>query len=190
MAKKLSLLMSAVAVLASAVPAAASAATGLTEGGKLIATNQIVTFTNIGEMTLTSEKLGNEPCKSVMLEAELVVNTASEVRATKGGTDSATSCSRAGAEVKIFGIELNEVKTNGGGTGTISLAFKIELNPGGTVCSYVGTNMTFTYTPGSDAIRIASGPLSVTPAACGKSSSLDGEFTLTTRNTTMPLLLD
>jgi hypothetical protein len=181
MTKKLSLLLAAVAVLAFAVPAFASASTGLTENGKLIATGQLITFTNIGEVTITSEKLGNEPCRNVMLEAELVTNTTSEVKATKGGTQSASTCTRSGAEVKVFGIELNELKTTGGGTGTISLAFKIELNAGGTVCSYVGTNITFTYTPGSDVIRIASGALSVTPLACGKSASLDGEFTMTTR---------
>jgi hypothetical protein len=50
--------------------------------------------------------------------------------------------------------------------------------------------MTFTYIPGSDVIRVASGALSVTPVACGKSAAFDGEVTLTTRKTTTPIFLD
>jgi hypothetical protein len=181
MTKKLSLLLAAVAVLAFAVPAFASASTGLTENGKLIATGQLITGTSIGQVTTTSEKLGDITCQEVMVEAELVTNTTSEVKATKGGTQSATTCFRNGAEVKVFGIELNELKTTGGGTGTASAAFKVELTTGGTVCEFKGSSDVGTYTPGSDVITISSQPLSVTPLACGKSASLDGSFTMTTR---------
>jgi hypothetical protein len=180
MTKKLSLLLAAVAVLAFAVPAFASASTGLTENGKLIATGQLITGTSIGQVTTTSEKLGDITCQEVMVEAELVTNTTSEVKATKGGTQSATTCSRAGAKEEVFGIELNELKTTGGGTGTASAAFKVKLT-GGTVCTFVGTSDVFTYSPGGDVIAISSQPLSVTPVACGKSASLDGSFTMTTR---------
>jgi hypothetical protein len=67
----------------------------------------------------------------MMLEAELVVNTTVEVKATKGGTQSATGCSRAGAEVKVFAIELLEFKTNGGGTERFPWRSESNLPPEG-----------------------------------------------------------
>jgi hypothetical protein len=193
MKKKLSLLLAAVAVLAFAAPSFASAAeTGLTmPEGTLVSPGTIITFTNIGPWKKTSEKLGTITCENVMLAAKLSVNSKTEVKATEAGASeqTATTCLRGGAELKVFGIQLKEVKTNGGGTGTISLAYKVELNPGGTVCSFEGTNMVFTYIPGSDTIKIEKGSMSVTPAACGKSSALDVEFTMTTKGTTEPVFL-
>jgi hypothetical protein len=49
--------------------------------------------------------------------------------------------------------------------------------------------MVFTYTPGSDKIKIEKGSMSVTPLACGKSSALDVEFTMSTQGTSEPVFL-
>lgn len=193
MAKKFSVLLAAVAVLAFAVPAFASASTGLTmPEGTFIPTGTVITGTNIGTVTTTSEKLGSITCENVMVAAELTVNSAAEVKAGEASPSeqTATTCFRAGAEVKVFGIQLKELQTNGGGTGKASAAFKVELTPGGTVCTFEGTNDVGTYVPGTDKIKIEKGALTVSPLACGKSASLDGEFTMTTKGTNEPVFLD
>jgi hypothetical protein len=199
MAKKLSLLLAATAVLAFAVPAFAHAETGLTmPEGTLITPGTIITGTNIldpatgtKQVITTSARLSSITCESVMVAAKLTVNSSTEVKAGEAGAfeQTASICFRGGrAEVKVFGIQLNELQTKGGGTGKVSLSYKVEITPGGTVCTFTGTNDVFTYTPGSDTITIENGALSVTPAACG-SAALDGSFTLSTKGTTEPVLL-
>jgi hypothetical protein len=194
MKKRLSLLLAVVAVLAFAVPAFASAATGLTEGGKRIEVGKIITGTNIGEVTTTSEKLGNIVCKNVMVETKVGTNSTSKVVLETGGTQSASACFRETAEVKVFDIELSKLETTGGGNGSVSAAFKVELAPGGPTCSFVGTNDTFAYPENGDKVKIENAALSVTPLACGKSAELDGEFTITTptneKKETLPVFLD
>jgi hypothetical protein len=192
MTKKLSLLLTAAAVLAFAVPAAASASTGLTEGGVLIEVGKFITGTNIGTVTTTSEKLGNITCEHVMVAAKLTVNNTSEVKAGEAAASeqTASTCFRAGVGVSVTHINLEELKTNGGGAGKFSVTYEVELTPGGTVCTFTGMNDTFSYTPGSDSIRVENAALTVVPFACGKSATLDGSFTITTRNTTESVFLD
>jgi hypothetical protein len=193
MTRKLGLLLAAVATLAFALPAFASAATGITEAGALITTPRIITFTNIGTMTITSAKTGTIPCQNVMLEAELASNSGAGVVATEGGSQSITTCVRNGAGISVKNTRLSTVKTSGGGTGTVALSFDWELSKT-LSCHFVGNADTFTYNPtetseGGDVITISGGPMEVTPAACGESARLDVELTLTTQSTTTPVYL-
>jgi hypothetical protein len=195
MKKKLSLLLAMSAIVAFAAPAFASAATGLTENGVLIPVGSKLEYTSLGIFLITSEKLGNIECKAATFTTIVVRNGAAEAdESGVAGRSTASTCSRAGTEVKVFGIEVPEIKTTGGGTGVISQAFKVELTPGGTVCTFVGTNDTFTYKPtetseGGAVITVEKGALSVTPAACGKSASIDELFTRETDETNIHVFL-
>jgi hypothetical protein len=183
-AKKLSLLLAAVAVLAFAVPAFASASTGLTESGSLVAVGTEVLGTNNGVITTTSSKTGNINCEEVKVYGKILANSAAEVRANNTGTANtsfATKCSNTnGATVEVSEIKLNELKTTGGGVGTASISFKIKL--GSLTCSYTTTTGSGTYVPGASPaeITISEQALSVTPIACGTTAKLDGKFKLST----------
>jgi hypothetical protein len=189
MAKKLSLLLTAVAVLAFAAPSFAAAETGLTmPEGTLVPTGTIITGTSMGVVKTTSEKLGTIECQNVMVEAKVTANSGTTVKAEEGGTSTATTCTRAGASVSVENIHLTELHTEGGGTGTASASFDVKLSEKLT-CHFVGTNDVGTYS--GNTINVEKGKLTVTPASCGESASLDGDFTLSTQGkpTTEPVIL-
>src|SRR6201996_8897651 len=74
MIRKFSMLLAAAAVLASVVPAMASASTGLTENGVLINVGSEVTMTNKGIFTTTTAKAGNIECGELMFLGKLTKN--------------------------------------------------------------------------------------------------------------------
>jgi hypothetical protein len=176
-------LIAAVAMLAFAAPSMASGATGLTENGKLVAVGTTLRGVNLGLFTVTTPKLGNVQCNSVTITVQLVANTSSTVSAVGAGTSSATGCVVAGTDsVTVTNIKVTELHTFGGGTGTKSFSFDLDI--GSLLCKYSANKITLSYNPtetseGSDVLTFNEVPLSVTPAACG-SSKLDGKLTMET----------
>src|ERR1700743_1732199 len=167
MGKKLSLLAAAIAVLALAVPAFASAGTGVVEGGVLVASGQTIVGTNVGQVTTTSTKTGNISCKSMIVDAVLTENTATEVKATSGSGTAKTCEVGANPTVTVHFILLSELKTTGGGTGTAALSYEVVL-PSGTECHYSTSVATFIYKPGETAegantLKISEQALTVSP---------------------------
>ena len=205
MAKKLSLVLAAVAVLAFAVPAFASATTGLTmEGalGTLIPEGKLVELTNVGNITTTSSKTGDIICEEVTVTGKVTTNTTAKVVVTGTGffeNDKATKCHlKNGTAVTVPKIELTKVETEGkevagteGKDGTFVVTFQVKI--GTTVCTYTTTTGTGHYIAGTDKLTVKEAPLSVTPAACGTTATLDGEFTVRTDPTTEtpgPVIID
>src|ERR1700760_1324456 len=116
MARRLSLLLAAAAVLPFAAPAVSSAATGLTEGGVLIAAGKKLDYTNVGNVTITSAKTGNIVCATATLTGEVTVNNAALVRvAGVPGTSFLANCAVGGAAVIPTNFVFTSEETAGGG---------------------------------------------------------------------------
>jgi hypothetical protein len=200
MLKKFSLLLAGVAVLAFAVPAFASATTGLTESGVLVSPGQKVEAKNIGGVVLTSTKLTNITCKSVTLTGEVEKNTTATVRIVQGAFSAnnfAKECTTASeTPVTVKNISLKEIHTEGkeigGGLKEGKFSVTFELTVGTLTCKFSTASSVGHYVPGTDEITTTEGKLEVTPAACGTSATLDGKFTITTDNspTFTPLIID
>jgi hypothetical protein len=179
MAKKLSLLMAAVAVLAFAIPAFANAAPAVTLGGgeKELApagpgetgSTLVGTSTNV----VTSSSLGLLKCEHVEVTAWLTKNSGTEVEASHdpGETNKATNCFAGKIPVSITDPTLTTLIATAT-TKTVSLDFTLpELG-----CTFSGT-VPFTYTPGGNSIHIQ-GSLTPSVKACGESAEINGDFTV------------
>jgi hypothetical protein len=177
-------LITVAATLVVAAPSFASGATGLTEGGKLVPVGTTLKGVSLGNFVVTTPKLGNVTCQSVAITVKLVANTSSTVSAVGAGSSTASNCVVAGGgTVTVTNINITELHTFGGGTGTKSFSFELDI--GSLLCKYSATKITLGYNPtetseGSDVLTFSEVPLSVTPAACGTSSKLDGKLTMET----------
>jgi len=178
MAKKLSLLLASIAVVAFAAPAFASAAPAVTDPpGVLLPPGALIQGTNIGAV-VTETSLGKISCETVDITGELTHNTGSTVRGIGAGAASATVCNVGGKPVTITDITLVELHSSAVGKGTINVTFKADL-PNNVTCHFSSANMPFTYTAGTDIIKVKEGDLLGTPAAC-EPGKLTGEFTIET----------
>ena len=178
MAKKLSLLMASIAVVAFAVPAFASAAPAVTDGGVLLAKGAKIQGTNIGAVT-TETSLGKLSCGTIGLTGELTANTGSTVAGVGIGTGTSASCTLGGSKaITITDITLKSLHSATVGSGTINVTFVADL-PNGVVCHFESPNVPFTYTSGGDVVKVSKGDLLGTPEAC-EPGLLTGEFTVET----------
>jgi hypothetical protein len=167
MAKKFSLLLAAVAVVAFAVPSMASAAqiTGVGVGGHVVGrSNDTFTFTSIGTLE----------CEEVVIEGEITANSGGTVAANGIGTGETFNCFSEGEPILITDATLLNLHTTGPANGTVGLTFEADLPVVGT-CHYGGT-VALTYVSGSDELHIE-GPLTASPAACG-TAEIEGDFTI------------
>jgi hypothetical protein len=193
MDKRFSLLAISAVVLALAVPSLANGATGLTEGGALVATGKTIIAKNVGNVTFTSAKTGNIICTAFTLTTVLTENTLKSVSTAGAGSQTLTGCTVGGGGViTITNIRLNELQTSGLGTGTINMSFEADAST--VTCKYSVVKGTFTYNPtetseGGNVLTFSEVPLSVTPAACGTTSKWDTKFSLATDGTTVPVYL-
>ncbi len=185
MAKKLSLLMAAVAVLAFAVPAFANAAPAVTSAKNVLAksgsgttgSTLVATSSNVQ----TESSLGLLKCEKVVVTAWLTENTGSKVLASHDATgNSTTNCTAGSAKVSITDPTVTTL-TATSTSKTVSLDFTLpELG-----CTFTGI-VPFNYTSGGSSIHIE-GSLT-TSAACGSSAKVKGDLTI--RIGPSPVILD
>jgi hypothetical protein len=193
MIKKLSFLLALAAVMASAVPAFANAATGLTEKGGLVTAGSKIAGTTIGNLVITSTKTGNITCPSITVTDEVSANSAATV-ALRGVVKAIKApCTLGAGNATATEVTLVSLHTTGGGTAAVNMSLTIDL-PGGTDCTYSTPAGTATYNPGEtgeggDIITLSEVPLNVTPAACGTTAKLDWKFSIETDETTTPVFL-
>jgi hypothetical protein len=200
MPKKIILLLAAVAILASAVPAFARATTGLTESGVLVSPGNKVDAKNIGAVVLTSTKLGATTCDFWTLTGEVEKNTTATVRIVQGAFSAnniAKECMTSnGTAFTVKNLSIRELHTEGteisGGLKEGKFSLILELIVGTLTCKFSTASSPFDYKAGTDEMTMSGSKLEVTPAACGASATLDGKFTITTDNspTFTPLILD
>jgi hypothetical protein len=142
---------------------------------------------------LTSTKSGNITCMSMTFTEEVTTNTLATVD-LRGRGSTASGCAFAGGAVlTITNLTMSALQSTGGGTGTANISFAGDLPSGGT-CNYSAASAPFTYNPsetleGGNTLSLSEVLLSVTPAACGTTTKLDGKFKLETDATTVPVYL-
>ena len=187
MAKKLSLLMASLAVVAFAVPAFANAAAGVTEpAGILIAKGKLIEATNVGAVTIQTI-LVPITCSTVTITGEITVNSTTTVEGIGKGEGIATTCTAGGKATTVTDMTVTKLHSAGGGTGTIAVTFVADI--AGVTCDFSSPNIPFTYTVGGSVIKITNGVLKGEPTVCDP-GKLNGEFTLETDNTFTDAILD
>lgn len=188
MAKKLSLLMASLAIVACIAPAIADASKLTEPVGTLVSIGQLLEATSNNSIMETS--LGKLSCEQVTNTAEVTVNNGSTFKAIGKGVNTASTCFVGGTKaITVTDVTISEIHSATAGTGTISLTFEADLPGGITVCHFASPNLPFTYTSGTDSIKFTKADLKATPAAC-EPGTVSGDFTLETDGTNTAVILD
>ena len=126
MAKKFSLLLAAIAVIAFAVPTFANAASVTQPGGEETSTGTVLT--GVSHNTVTETALGELSCEVVSIKALLTHNSGGLVTAEQSGAGSTSGCLLEGEfPVTITNPTLKSLTAEGGATPP-SPAFDAEKN--------------------------------------------------------------
>lgn len=182
MAKKFSLLMAAVAVLAVAIPAMASAGSVTSKAGTFAPVGTVLTGVSTNAVTTTT--IGNLTCKEVKVTGKITKNSEAEgVAGTGTGEGTSSTCFIGGSTpITVEDITLTSIQSLKGETpnGKAGFVFKAKLP--GLTCTYTASAAPFSYVTNSDKITFTKAPLTASPSACG-SATLDADFTLTIGST-------
>jgi hypothetical protein len=177
MIKKLGLLIAAVAVLAFAVPAAASAAPSITSvAGTKAPVNTKITGT-ASDVSFTSSTLGTITCDEVTIYGKLSENTGTSVKMGTEGEGTTENCEDNGDEISFSDITVTNLAMTVVNKGTLSFDATAHL-PGALECVFTGTNVPFTYVSTTPNITFnKSGGIKAVPAGCGN-ITFDATFKL------------
>lgn len=182
MAKKLSMVAAAIAVVAFVVPTVASATT-LTIGGKIATKGQSLTGTSTNMTWLWP--FGEYACEEVELPGTVAAYTeegtvnAEFGKWSSGGSTSVCFIKPQNEEILISDLTLTKFHSEGNeGTGTASLEYD-ALFPGELHCHYSGT-LPATFVDGSNAIHLEGYGLAGSPGICGENGEtyLSADFKL------------
>jgi hypothetical protein len=179
MVKKLSLQLAAVAVLAFAVPSAASATAVTFPAGTLLKPGSELEATGT-DVILTSSTLGSITCGQLNLDVTITENNGTVVKGS-GSAQKPTQggCEDEGEPVTVTLVTLKEIFSNTSEKGTASFEATVDIgNPVTVTCKVVGTAVPFTFVTGGDKIVFTKAG-NVTAAGCG-TVKLDGTFTMET----------
>jgi hypothetical protein len=181
MAKKLTFLLAAIAVLAFAVPAMASAAvpTLQEESGTPVKTGTTIRGTG-SNVILTSSTLGEIKCTTITLEGVLSVNDMTNgITASNTGQVSppTTDCTNGTNTVNVTNVTLTDLKSTVGGVAKTSFTAVVDIGAS-TTCTFTGKEVEGTYANGGSVLTFtAATGITSSPVACG-TAKLDGKFTL------------
>jgi len=176
MAKKFSLLLAAVAVVALAVPAFASAAAVTDGSGNLLGKGTKISGTSTNATTLTS--LGLLTCATVKVNGELTANSGGTVEGVGVGAGETSTCRLGKKEISITDITLTSLKSTGTShTGTIGVTFEADLPELHCHFKSPAAGLPFSYSAGGNTLTISEGNLEGTPEAC-EPGTLNGTFTI------------
>ena len=173
MAKKFSLLLAAIAVIAFAVPTFANAASVTQPGGEETSTGTVLT--GVSHNTVTETALGELSCEVVSIKALLTHNSGGLVTAEQSGAGSTSGCLLEGEfPVTITNPTLKSLTAEGGATGTrkIVLSFEADL-PGSITCHFEGT-VSFSYVTGASSFHMGG---TLNGGVCG-SATISGDYAL------------
>jgi hypothetical protein len=193
MAKKLSLLLAAVAVLAFAIPSMASAAEATLPAGTLAPVGTEITATG-KNVTLNLSTLGNITCATLNLNGKITKNDGTTVEGSGETSAPTQSGCNNGAErpITVTRTVITRLRASGTGSGTKSavVAFSTVWDfPAGVVCNFTGTNVAGTYVSGTNVLKFANATGISSTGGCG-TAKLTGEFALEKAGTSTPLILD
>jgi hypothetical protein len=153
MAKKFSLLMAAMAILAFAIPSFANASEMTNSGGgATVVGTKVIGTSSSASVTLTTSLLGALSCEHVTLEGKLTVNSGGTVEGEGSGEGTQSGCTRSGSPITISDTTVTNIKSTVSGIGTASFVTTATINT--TVCHFTGTNVPFTYKSGTDTLIV------------------------------------
>jgi hypothetical protein len=190
MAKKFSLLLAAIAVVAFAVPTFASAAE-LTDGGAALPVGSELTGTSTDAETETP--LGTLTCGKVTVGGRVTQNSGGTVAGVGNGESSTTSCvidpEKQG--ITIENIQLTGISATSPTSGSASFSFKANVPGLPEGCVFSGT-VPGTCSSGTDTLFVNGTGLEGTPSICGENGEVTfrGHFALTTKGTSTPIIID
>lgn len=164
--KKISTLLAAVAVIAFAVPTAASANTPtLWDHNGRVAVNAKVVTTTTNASWLTA--VGLQKCTHLAITLRVGANSGGVIKWIGVGPGITTGCTVGGEPITVSDITVNEIHTSVSGSGTVNFTFKSTL-PGGINCHFESSGVPFTYTAGVTNVnmQITNGNMVGTPALC------------------------
>jgi hypothetical protein len=190
MAKKLFLLITAMATISFAAPAMASAAPVLTmPTSVIVAPGTKVTLTsNDWVMTFNNHAY---PCHEPVVWYGVVSGDSPGIGITMNGTGVPTSapCTWLGLPLTFEDFTLSELSIKEAGKGTASFSYKIPASGNG--CPYTAKNVPLTYTAGTNSFKFSAVTVSPVPLACG-TVKLDADFTVVTTAapTSGPVIID
>lgn len=182
MAKKFSLLLASVAVVAFAVPAVANAGPQLTmPPGTLIAPGTFVVGTSTDVTMQTS--FGLLSCKKITVTVKVTRNDGVAIHAEGAGVSTTTECFLGGTKkIEITNLNVSTFSSTVTGSGQVNFTFEADL-PNSIVCHFEtpAAGITFTYpsSPASDVITSAKQKLVAKPPVC-QPAEFKGTFTLET----------
>jgi hypothetical protein len=178
--------LAATVVLAATASSAAYASSATTSGVPTPVGTQFTTTG--GDLAMKSNLLGTITCSTLTLKGEITKNSAGTVEAAGANTSpTQTGCKNGEKAVSITRFDITKLLTTTSGSGTWS--FKMVTDVGSLTCTYTGSNVPFSYTPGASSIQFseASG-VTGSPASCG-STKISTSFSLES-GTSTPLVLD
>lgn len=185
MAKKFSLMLAAIAVIAFAIPAFASASEATLPEGTRAPVGTAITGTG-NDIILQSNLLGTITCEKLNLNGKITKNDGTTIEGSgENSSPTQAGCKNGTKEVKVTSVNLESLKSSVSGSGTVSFSSVVDV--GTLTCTFTGTNVAGSYTPGTDTLSFSSATGVVgSPAACG-TAKLSGSFTL--ESGTTPLIL-
>jgi hypothetical protein len=188
MAKKLSLMLAAVAALAFAIPSIASASEATLPAGTRAPVGTVIVGTG-SDIILQSSLLGKITCSTLNLNGEITVNNGTTVEGKgENVSPTQTGCVNGSKAVTVTEVEITRLFSNTSGTGSVSFTSKVDIGSE-LKCTFTGTNVDFTYTSGTDTITFTNAAgVTGTPGACG-TAKLTASFTLESP-TGVALILD
>jgi len=121
--------------------------------------------------------LGAITCEKLNLFGPLKKNNGAEFEIEGNGAFAAANCANGAKAVNITKVQLNSLKSAGGGGVVANLSITLDI-AGGLECTFSGNAVAGGYALGTDTIEffLANG-FNGAPAACGV-GKLDGEFTV------------
>jgi hypothetical protein len=187
MARKLTLFLSAMALLAFAIPTFAHADAITSKAGVLAPKNSVVTGVSTNTVT-TNTPVGTLECKNVTISATIDTNDGTNVAAS--GTGGSTVGCEAGGKLLTIDNPTMTTLTAGGLAGTTFVTLDFTATVGPVTCAYQNdsaTSVPFTYVKGSDTISIKGTLEDPARPAC-LTPTIEGDFTLTIGG--IPAILD
>lgn len=179
MAKKLSLLLAAVAVLAFAIPSMASAAGLTSKAGTLAPVGTEITGTGTS-INLKSSTLGNIICKSIILKGKITENNGTSFAGSGvAETPKTEECLNGAKVVNVTSVSLTNLHSTTAAHGVVSFTATVDVGAE-LECTFTGKEIKGKYTVGGSALEFTeaeSTGITSSPPACG-TAKLIGNFPL------------
>lgn len=165
-----------VAMCAFAAPAMATNHYGLEQEGKPLALKTVWQVNGTTPFVLKSSKV-TLTCSKASLSMYVAGNNGgTEATSFLSGGTAASQISgcknNSGSVLPVSSVEVREFKQTGPTSASMNFAMTSETTPGGLVCTWSSSSLSWTLKPGTSALTLNSSPVTASPLACGSGWSV------------------